>query len=174
MRRGGVKGAEARAAGALRVEDMVEADLPQVMVIERVSFRAPWSLKTFREELTREWARLRVALEAVPPTAAGEVAGGRGAVLGYLLWWRVDNEAHVLNLATHPDARRRGVARALMDDCLREARDRDLTYLTLEVRRSNVAALKLYEGLGFKVVGVRPRYYVEENEDALVMELTRN
>ena len=77
----------------------------------------------------------------------------------------------VANVATHPDYRRRGVARRLLVQALADARQRGARLAMLEVRRSNLAAQKLYESFGFTVVGVRPRYYVDNMEDALLMDL---
>jgi ribosomal-protein-alanine N-acetyltransferase len=78
---------------------------------------------------------------------------------------------HILNLATHPDARRQGHAARLLRHTIEFARAHRCRYLTLEVRRSNHAAIKLYRGFGLRPVGVRPNYYVEDQEDAIVMLL---
>jgi ribosomal-protein-alanine N-acetyltransferase len=83
----------------------------------------------------------------------------------------VRDEVHLLNLAVHPTRRRRGYGRRLMDHLLGFARAHRCHYLTLEVRRSNAAAIALYEEYGFRSVGVRPRYYQDSREDALVMAL---
>ena len=77
----------------------------------------------------------------------------------------------MLNVATAPQHRRRGVARAVMEELLARGRHRRCSLATLEVRRSNEAAIGLYRSLGFRSVGVRPNYYVDEKEDALVMVL---
>jgi len=137
---------------------MTEADLEAVDEIERHSFKAPWPLQVFAEELTREWARVDVAR-----------AGGR--VIGFVDYWLVHDEIHLLAIATHPDARRRGVGQRLLDHLLALGRARSFALVTLEVRRSNKPAITLYERAGFEHVGVRPRYYAEDNEDALVMTL---
>jgi ribosomal-protein-alanine N-acetyltransferase len=133
-------------------------DLEAVDEIERHSFKTPWPPQVFAEELAREWARVDVARE-------------RGRVVGFVDYWLVQDEVHLLAIATHPDVRRRGVARRLLDHLLDLSRARNSALVTLEVRRSNVPAIGLYERAGFVVVGVRPRYYAEDNEDALVMTL---
>jgi len=92
-------------------------------------------------------------------------------VLGFLVFWLVHDEVHVLNVAVGAEHRRRGVARALMDQAALRGRARGARLCTLEVRRSNLAAIALYRGLGYREVAIRPRYYAEEGEDALVMEL---
>src|SRR5204862_1925180 len=91
--------------------------------------------------------------------------------VAYINYWLVRAEVHLLNLAVHPDARRRGHGRALVAHLLRVAADQGCRYLTLEVRRSNLAAIELYRSVGFDPVGVRPRYYVDDEEDAVVMVL---
>jgi ribosomal-protein-alanine N-acetyltransferase len=143
----------------LELVPMRPDDLDAVDEIERHSFKTPWPAQVFAEELTREWARVDVVRE-------------RGRVLGFVDDWLVQDEIHLLAIATHPDARRRGIARLLVDHLIALGRSRDSALITLEVRRTNVPALALYERAGFVLVGVRPRYYAEDNEDALVMTLT--
>jgi [ribosomal protein S18]-alanine N-acetyltransferase len=141
---------------------MGEADLPRILEIERAGFLHPWSEQLLRNELQQAWSHPLVAVER---GAAGE------RVVGYLVWWLVHDEVHVLNVGTAPEARRRGVGRALMEEAARRGRLKGARLATLEVRRSNAAALALYRALGYQQVGVRPRYYAEENEDAIVMTL---
>ncbi|RMH43571.1 MAG: ribosomal-protein-alanine N-acetyltransferase [Deltaproteobacteria bacterium] len=142
---------------------MTEADLDQVMEIEHASFRAPWSRQVFAEELGREWAYVDVVRH--------REAGGRSRVVAFCNYWLVRDEVHVLNVATHPDHRRRGHGRRLMHHVVDFARRHRCRYITLEVRRSNDGALALYREFGFRSVGVRPNYYVEDSEDAIVMLL---
>jgi ribosomal-protein-alanine N-acetyltransferase len=144
---------------AIEIVPMLPDDLDAVDEIERHSFKSPWPAQVFAEELTREWARVDVARE-------------RGRVVGFVDYWLVQDEIHLLAIATHPDARRRGIARLLLDHLLALGRARDSALVTLEVRRNNVPAIALYERAGFATVGVRPRYYAEDNQDALVMTLT--
>lgn len=112
-----------------------------------------------REELARPWARLRVA------------RGEAGTPIGYTLFWHVVDELHLLNVAVAPEFRRRGIGRALMDDLLEYASRYAVARVLLEVRASNVAAIALYESLGFETFNVRARYY-SDGEDALEMVLT--
>jgi ribosomal-protein-alanine N-acetyltransferase len=86
-----------------------------------------------------------------------------------VVFWLVHDEVHVLNLGTALEARRRGVGRALMEEAHALGRRRGAALSTLEVRRSNAAAIALYRGLGYRQVGIRPNYYAEEGEDAIVM-----
>jgi ribosomal-protein-alanine N-acetyltransferase len=135
-------------------------DLDHVMEIERQSFRTPWSRQVFVEELDREWAHVDV----IRPR-------GGGSLLGFINYWLVRDELHILNVATHSDHRRRGVATQLLAHVLGFARKQQCRYATLEVRRSNVVATHVYTKFGFRAVAVRPHYYAEDNEDAIVMSL---
>lgn len=140
------------------------SDLDDVMEIERHSFRAPWSRQVFLEELDRDWAHVDVVKERSP-------TGGAGRVVAFCNYWLVRDEVHILNIATHPDERRKGHASRLLAHVIEFARRHRCRYVTLEVRRSNHGAIKLYRSFGFRPVGIRPNYYVEDNEDAIVMLL---
>jgi len=143
------------------IAPMKAADLDDIMDIERVSFRAPWSRQVFVEELDRDWAHVDVLKERVPSPI----------VLAFVNYWLVRDEVHVLNVATHPEARRVGHAARLLEHVIAFAGRHKCKYVTLEVRRSNAGAIRLYKKYGFRPVGVRPNYYVEDNEDAIVMLL---
>lgn len=145
------------------IRPMTPDDMPEVMEIERVAFSNPWSPELLRRELTHDWSTILLAEE--------EVAPGLRRLLGFAIFWVVHDEVHILNVATDPPQRRRGVARAVMNATLERGRQRRCTLATLEVRRSNEAALALYRDMGFRAVGVRPNYYVDEGEDAIVMIL---
>jgi ribosomal-protein-alanine N-acetyltransferase len=134
-----------------------EGYLDEVMVIERASFKAPWARRVFVEELERDWAHL---------DALKERGGG---IVAFVNHWLVRDEVHILNLATHPQARRQGHAARLLGHVIEFARGHRCRYVTLEVRRSNHGAIRLYRSFGFRPVGVRPNYYVEDGEDAIVM-----
>lgn len=142
---------------------MAPDDMPEVMELERVAFTNPWSPELLRRELTHDWSTILLVEEEQPP--------GARRLLGLAIFWVVHDELHILNVATAPGQRRRGVARAVMNATLERGRQRRCTLATLEVRRSNGAALALYQSLGFRAVGVRPNYYVDEGEDAIVMNL---
>ncbi len=134
------------------------ADVERVMEIEKEGFLHPWSREIIERELQHAWSQVVLALD-----------GAGGLVVGYIVFWLVHDEVHVLNVATAADARRRGVGRALMELAEQEGRRRDARLATLEVRRSNTPALALYRAIGYRQVGVRPNYYAEEKEDAIVM-----
>jgi ribosomal-protein-alanine N-acetyltransferase len=133
-------------------------DVARVMEIEQEGFLHPWSRELIERELGHAWSQVLLAED-----------GEGGPVVGYIVFWLVHDEVHVLNVATALAVRRRGIGRALMEAAEGEGRRRGARIATLEVRRSNVPALSLYLAIGYRQVGVRPNYYVEENEDAIVM-----
>jgi ribosomal-protein-alanine N-acetyltransferase len=136
-------------------------DVGRVMEIEKEGFLHPWSRELIERELEHAWSQLLLA-----------EAGEGGPVVGYIVFWLVHDEVHVLNIATAVAARRCGVGRALMEAAEREGRRRGCRISTLEVRRSNEPALALYRAIGYRQVGIRPNYYAEEQEDAIVMVKT--
>ena len=137
---------------------MTPADLDEVMLIERSAFRYPWSSRFFLQELQVSCARSMLA----------EIDG---KILGYILFWCLPGEIDIHNIAVHSGYRRHGIARSLLLQVIAEARSRCLTRVTLEVRRSNVAAQKLYESRGVVTIGLRRGYYSDDGEDALAMAL---
>jgi ribosomal-protein-alanine N-acetyltransferase len=128
------------------------------MEIEKEGFLHPWSRELIERELEHAWSQVLLAQDGLD-----------GPVVGYIVFWLVHDEVHVLNVATALEARRRGVGRALMDVAEQEGRRRGARIATLEVRSSNVPAIALYRAIGYRQVGVRPNYYAEEREDAIVM-----
>jgi ribosomal-protein-alanine N-acetyltransferase len=137
-----------------------EADLDDVMEIERLSFPAPWERQAFADELSRPWARLQLLRH----TATGHA-------VAFTNWWLVADELHILNIAVHPDHRRQGLASLVLRQVLDEARAQKAITVSLEVRVSNHAAQTLYRSFGFRQVGLRPRYYANNGEDAVLMDL---
>lgn len=144
--------------GALVITPATVADLDAIDEISRHSFKTPWPRKTFAEELERAHARLDLARRGTD-------------VLGYLNYWLVADEVHLLAIATHPDARRGGVAAALVQHLVDGARAGQARLVTLEVRTGNEAALGLYQRFGFAEVATRRGYYGDDDEDAVVMTL---
>jgi len=142
-------------------------DLDRVMEIERDGFAHPWSADLLRREMMHDWSTILLAVE--PRRGRNALAGEE--VAGFVVYWIVHDELHVLNLATAVEERRRGVGRALMVEAGRRARAAGAVLATLEVRRSNEAAIALYRALGYRQVGTRLNYYADEGEDAIVMVL---
>jgi ribosomal-protein-alanine N-acetyltransferase len=149
---------------AFRLRRMILPDLPEVLAIERRSFPNPWPESTFRGELQN--AGISHPLVAVKPES--------GEILGYLIYWKIADEAQVNNLAVHPDFRNRRIGVEMLREVLATLSREDVRLVTLEVRRSNAPARRLYEKLGFKVMGIRKAYYSNPVEDALVLGLTLN
>lgn len=147
---------QSEATGAPAVRRLAYGDLPAVLSIERRSFPTPWSLAMFVLELSK-------------PSGVCLAASEGDELLGYLVCSRYDRVWHLMNVAVRPERRRRGVARTLISRLLEEA-GRELPF-TLEVRVSNRGAIVMYEALGFRSAGVRPRYYQDNGEDALIMWL---
>ena len=141
---------------SLRIEPLEEPDVPAVAVLDAMTFpQTRPAEEHVREELSRPWTRAWVAKE-------------EGAAVGYLLAWHVADELHVLQVATAPVHRRKGVGRALVDHAIAYATAERVRLVLLEVRRSNAAALALYRGLGFVRSHVRRGYYTD-GEDAVEM-----
>jgi ribosomal-protein-alanine N-acetyltransferase len=143
----------------LKIRRLVYPDLPQVMAIERRVFPTPWSLAMFVLERSKQSG---ICLAAVLD------AKHERRLAGYLICSRYEHVWHVMNVAVDLEYQRSGVASALLAELYAQVGD-DRARFTLEVRRSNHAAIHLYEREGFRAAGVRRRYYQDNGEDALVM-----
>jgi ribosomal-protein-alanine N-acetyltransferase len=145
----------------LTVQPMGAEDIPAVHAIESASFPTPWPPYAFRQELeTNRMARYIVI-------RAGE------RVIAYSGIWLMVDEAHITTFAVLPAYRRRGIGGLLLCELMELCADLGAAVMTLEVRLSNAAARRLYQQFGFKPVGVRPRYYSDDGEDALIMTTDR-
>jgi ribosomal-protein-alanine N-acetyltransferase len=138
---------------------MTLEDVAAVHDIDTLSFSLPWPERSFRFELTEN------------PVARNWVAELNGHVVAMLVLWLIIDEAHIATIATHPDFRRQGIGEQLMIAALVSARNEGAERAFLEVRAGNAGALELYKKYGFIVAGVRPRYYKDNNEDAILMNL---
>jgi len=132
------------------------SDLPQVIAVERRAFPTPWSLAMFVLELSKPSGVCLAAIEA-----------DTGKLVGYLICSRYDRVWHLMNIAVDPASRRRGIARAMLEEMLERAGLGE--QYTLEVRTSNAPAITLYERFGFRPAGTRRRYYRDTGEDAMIM-----
>lgn len=141
----------------ITIRDMTVADIDQVREVETRSFTTPWSRQAFLAELCDN------------AYASYIVACADGRVVGYGGMWLIFNDAHVTNIAVHPDFRGRGIGERILLELMKRAREAGMHGMTLEVRPSNTAALALYRKHGFIQRGVRRRYYSDNQEDALVM-----
>ncbi len=134
-------------------------DIPAVHAIDVLSFSLPWPERSFHYEVKEN------------PAARSWVAEADGRIAAMLVLWLIVDEAHIATLATHPDFRRRGIGERLMLTALAAAREEDAKRAFLEVRAGNLGARALYRKYGFSVDSVRPRYYKDNNEDAILMSL---
>jgi [ribosomal protein S18]-alanine N-acetyltransferase len=142
---------------SLVLEALSEAHIPDLLRIERESFPAPWTEAMFRQEVEETWL------------SRSFVAVLDGGVVGYIIAWFLRGEVHILNLAVTPAYQRRGIARRMLAHVIDLAEQSDNHLATLEVRASNDPAKLLYVTMGFAPVGVRRRYYRDNDEDAIVM-----
>jgi ribosomal-protein-alanine N-acetyltransferase len=134
------------------------ADLTAVFGIAEQCFPVPWPLEELQKELSRPFSALRV-LRPAPGTA----------IVAFLNFWRIDSELQIMNVAVAPEERRRGYASLLLEDLMLLGGQQRASAIVLEVRRTNMPAIRLYERHGYQRIGVRPRYYSDNGEDAIVM-----
>jgi ribosomal-protein-alanine N-acetyltransferase len=134
-------------------------DVPAVKEIDLLSFSLPWPERSFQFELTRN------------PVSRSWVAESGERIVAMLVLWLIVDEIHIATFATHPDFRRQGIGEQLMIAALLSARAEGAVRAFLEVRAGNTGALALYKKYGFVKDGVRPRYYKDNDEDAILMSL---
>ena len=144
----------------ITVGPMMEADLVEVLTIERESFSSPWTRQSFLFEIYEN--------PYAKPVVAREAGGG---VVGYGCVWQVHEELKINNLAVRRDRRGRSIGRTLLRYLLEGGRRAGCSVALLEVRPSNAAARALYESEGFVQIDRRRNYYTVEREDALVLAL---
>ena len=145
-------------SSCVRIEELKPYDLDEIIAIEQVSFPTPWPRQVFDMELRSSKSYKRVSKI-------------NGTVVGYIIAWKIYDEVHILNLAVHPEHRRKGIGRGLLTDCLGHFSDKGIKSAILEVRVRNKNAINLYETAGFRSIGLRRKYYSDTGEDALVMKL---
>ena len=139
---------------------LTAAHISQAAEIERLCFSDPWSEKMLAEHL------------ANPCSLTLAAVGDTGRLLGYVGLLAVVDEGYITNVAVRPDCRRQGVAAALLDALEAQGKERELAFLTLEVRASNAPAIALYRKHGFEEAGRRKNYYTKPAEDAIIMTKT--
>ena len=143
----------------MRIVPMEEGHIADLARLERACFSTPWSEASLREELGGPHGVFRVAVDDA------------GTVLGYVGMHHLLDEGFITNVAVSPEARRQGVARALLADLAAYGTEHRLYRITLEVRVGNTPAITLYEGAGYVRDGVRPGFYREPTEDAAIYSL---
>ncbi|SHH36519.1 ribosomal-protein-alanine N-acetyltransferase [Sporanaerobacter acetigenes DSM 13106] len=139
------------------VRPMLEKDIDEVLDIEKTSFATPWPKEAFTLEITKNMLAKYVVAEI------------QGKVVGYGGIWLIIDEGHVTNIAVHEKYRGLGVGNKIMEGLIDICRDRNIVAMTLEVRKTNEVAKSLYDKYGFKEYGIRPGYYSDNNEDAIIM-----
>ncbi len=132
-------------------------DLDQIMIIELESFTTPWSKESFRVEIEENIL------------AKYFIAEIDGKVVGYGGIWLILDEGHITNIAVSKEYRGLGVGNRLVEALIIHCRENDIRNMTLEVRESNLVAQNLYKKYGFLEYGIRPNYYADDHEDALIM-----
>lgn len=135
---------------------MNESHVAQIAELEKICFSDPWSENSVASELNN-------------PLSVWLVAEENGVVCGYVGSQTVLDETDMMNIAVHPDFRRKGIAAALIAELVRLLKERGSRILRLEVRESNAPAIALYETMGFTQLGLRKNYYRNPKENALIL-----
>lgn len=144
----------------MKIRRMTQDDIPAVVALDKLSFTLPWPERSFRFEVTDN------------PASRCWVVDLEGKIVGVIVAWLLVDEAHVATIATHPDYRRRGIAKELLTYTLRYMSKEGAVTSFLEVRENNLAAQEMYRKFGYEVSGRRKRYYKDTDEDAVLMTLT--
>ncbi|MCX7943644.1 MAG: ribosomal protein S18-alanine N-acetyltransferase [Deltaproteobacteria bacterium] len=133
-------------------------DIDDIVLIENESFKHPWKKETFESELNNPYSRFFIAKKENSPA-------------GFIIYWDIPYEIHLINIAVRPQFRRMNIGSMLLGEMIKYAKDKKKHLITLEVRISNIGAINFYKKFGFKEAGIREKYYVDNDEDAIVMEL---
>jgi len=144
----------------MHITEMEERGIDEVLDIENKCFTSPWTRDAFKQELKLEWSKIFVAQKSIQD---------RKKIVGYICFWLIDREVHILNIAIHPNFRRREIAKSLIESSLEFSIREGAKLATLEVRKSNLPAISLYKKFSFEVKGIRPGYYSDNFEDAIIM-----
>ncbi len=135
---------------------MTLEDVKEIAELEKKCFAIPWSEKSFTDEMNNKLAVYLVAKD-------------NGKCIGYAGFWNISGEGGITNVAVLPQYRKQGIGSMLIKTMIKTARELDIYLLTLEVRKSNIAAQGLYNKYGFDIIGERKRYYSDNGEDAWIM-----
>lgn len=150
---------------SINIRPMIAEDIERVHLIDKLSFTLPWPINSYRYELFENPASILHVAEVT-------LEDGLKVIAGMIVTWLIIDEAHVATIAVHPNFRRRGIGHSLLLTSLREAIHQGAKVATLEVRQGNASATNLYSQFGFKEEGRRPRYYHDNQEDAIIMTVT--
>ncbi|NBI07320.1 ribosomal protein S18-alanine N-acetyltransferase [Senegalia massiliensis] len=139
------------------IRNMESEDIDNILELENMSFSTPWSKESFIKEIKEN------------KLARYIVAKNDTKIVGYGGMWLILDEAHITNIAVHPEYRGEGVGTKLLNGLVEISKEMMIKRMTLEVRKSNDPAIKLYKNNDFVEVGIRPGYYSDTNEDAIIM-----
>lgn len=139
------------------IRKMVEDDIEEVVEIEKVAFSTPWSKEAFTTEINENHLAYYVVAELDK------------RVVAYGGIWLILNEGHITNIAVKEDHKGKGIGNKIVEGLIRYCIEKDIDNMTLEVRKSNLVAISLYEKYGFISYGIRPKYYADDGEDAIIM-----
>ncbi|WP_130805991.1 ribosomal protein S18-alanine N-acetyltransferase [Senegalia massiliensis] len=139
------------------IRNMEYRDIDNILELENMSFSTPWSKESFIKEIKEN------------KLARYIVAKGDDKIVGYGGMWLILDEAHITNIAVHPEYRGEGIGNKLLNGLVEISKEMMIKRMTLEVRKSNYPAIKLYKNNDFIEVGIRPGYYSDTNEDAIIM-----
>lgn len=143
----------------LLIRNLEKSDIDQIIKIEELAFgEFHWSRESFYSEVENELGNYFVAIEEKT-----------NVLVGYCGFWAIIDEAHITTLAVHPDFRRKKIGEVLLQQMIKTAYEKKLKWFTLEVRMSNLSAISLYKKYGFESLGLREKYYQDNNEDAVIM-----
>lgn len=140
----------------IEITRMTLKDVGEIAELEKRCFAVPWSEKSFTDEMNNKLAVYLVAKD-------------NGKCIGYAGFWNVSGEGDITNVAVLPEYRQQGIGSMLIKNMIKIAKELDIELLTLEVRKSNIAAQGLYNKYGFDIIGERKRYYSDNGEDAWIM-----
>ncbi|MCI7618123.1 MAG: ribosomal protein S18-alanine N-acetyltransferase [Firmicutes bacterium] len=158
-----------------------EKDVLAIEQIEKQCFAVPWSYESLYKDIVENKLAFYIVAEIAGGDGnkadSGEAADGiqcssdaaDGQICGYVGIWKIFEEGHITNVAVAPEFRRKHIGRAMLETLISVTADAGIEKYTLEVRAGNEPAIRLYEGLGFKSAGIRPGYYEDNGEDAVIM-----
>ncbi len=142
----------------IKIANMTEASIDDIVEVENKSFTTPWSRKSFIDELNNPLAKYFTAI-------SGE------KTVAYLGMWQISGQCDITNIAVLPEYRKKGIAKRLIEHLKQFCIENSLSPITLEVRESNEPAKSLYASMGFEPIGHRKKYYADTGEDAIIMSI---
>jgi len=143
----------------ISLRKMKEEDVDRIVEIERLSFTTPWSKYAFLSEIYNQPISCPFVIED----------SRKNKIIGYVIYWIIGDEAHINNIALHPEFRGQGIGEYVLRKIIELIKKAGAKFISLEVRPSNIPARKLYQKLGFRLEAIRKNYYINPREDALIL-----